>query len=302
MSTKIYNGYKIKNMKFSELNDFCMNIRQKIHEEAHKIVLKQIARECAEIVDNIFTKRFNQIPANYREKTEYSVYYAARSISLERIEKNKTFTCSFVLYPHGRNILCTFHSRNENFESIFSSTEGVEEYGYWNNTDKPENISEKQWRKRQKDWDKVFTRNPLKGCEYIPSLTGLMCDIINSDILYLFYSLGTKDDLKLIIENMPDFNKRLEALAHDMALGDLVQEELGPDINTITSRDFVNVFYKATDNIRNTEKGKSLVEKYKQEVREKIPEKITEEHLSLIILKEEKGNKDEETNQGQTKL
>ena len=35
------------------------------------------------------------------------------------------------------------------------SVPGVEEYGYWNNSDRPEEISQKSWDAREKNWDNI---------------------------------------------------------------------------------------------------------------------------------------------------
>lgn len=41
----------------------------------------------------------------------------------------------------------------------FKVPKGVEEYGYWNNTDQPEGVTTRQWNARGKTWDKVCLDN-----------------------------------------------------------------------------------------------------------------------------------------------
>ena len=40
--------------------------------------------------------------------------------------------------------------------------EWVEEYGYWNNTDKPDEIPQREWTRRKKAWDSVLQCNSLE--------------------------------------------------------------------------------------------------------------------------------------------
>jgi len=59
-------------------------------------------------------------------------------------------------------------NRKENpmsFEKMyekFMKETGFEEYGYWNNTDKPDDVSEDEWDERERVWDEVIDYIPIK--------------------------------------------------------------------------------------------------------------------------------------------
>lgn len=57
----------------------------------------------------------------------------------------------------------------------FCNKYGFEYYGFWNNTDRPSGISQKQWDARGKEWDDVL--NP----DYIPSLHGICSEFISKE-------------------------------------------------------------------------------------------------------------------------
>ena len=67
------------------------------------------------------------------------------------------------------DLLYTICKSRKNKDKAFRNKFGLEYYGYWNNTDKPKNISIKEWSKRCFDW-KV-----IKG---IPSLSGISIEIL----------------------------------------------------------------------------------------------------------------------------
>lgn len=52
--------------------------------------------------------------------------------------------------------LATFYSEKQEFIEIWESYPGIKEYMYYNNTDKPDNLTLKQWKKRQSDWEKAI--------------------------------------------------------------------------------------------------------------------------------------------------
>lgn len=51
----------------------------------------------------------------------------------------------------------------EYYTNLIEQLDYVSDYSYWNNTDKPDNLSETEWDKRRKNWNKIFDKDILVG-------------------------------------------------------------------------------------------------------------------------------------------
>ncbi|MCH6469874.1 hypothetical protein [Sinomonas terrae] len=83
----------------------------------------------------------------------------------------------------GRLHLLVF-ADNPQYENTLDDMEGVEEYGYWNNTDRPDGLSEAEWDARREAWDRVMPSGvpvehmlafTLRG-KYSPRMLSLISD------------------------------------------------------------------------------------------------------------------------------
>lgn len=83
----------------------------------------------------------------------------------------------------GRLHLLVFADKSE-YEEALEDVEGVEEYGYWNNTDRPEGVSEEEWDARRDAWGRVMPSGvpiehmlsfTLRG-KYSPGMLSLVSD------------------------------------------------------------------------------------------------------------------------------
>lgn len=60
----------------------------------------------------------------------------------------------------GNPLVLVFGSQSqENIKALIKSGV-VEDYGYWNNTDEPENVTEEEWEERRKAWSSIDDASP----------------------------------------------------------------------------------------------------------------------------------------------
>lgn len=186
MSTKIYNGYKLTQMSFKQLHNFMQNVRiemQKTHVELCKSLL--IKRSVALIdmyylygKEELETMMKNDGFVDFKDSSSayFSAYFEIMKKSKEHensdlaINNTYDFKSTACLFPSKGKILAVFFTSQDEFLEVWNSIDGILEYSYYNNVDKPDKIKESEWNQRRKDW-----KNALPGLG-IPSENGFIVE------------------------------------------------------------------------------------------------------------------------------
>ena len=273
MSTKIYNGYKIPK-SLDVLQDFIIDFRNK----AEEIVLNDLTKLTAEMtsynVDRFF---FNSLKEP--ELADSALQKVMRLIDDEysKIKKTKQrnptydFECEVsVLVPkESDKILLLLFTEKQNIKSLFESYEFIEEYCYWNNSDKPNDISESDWKQREIDWNKAL---PGSG---VPARNGLSFELIG-EWLPMF-------DASEVIKNMPSFEDRCKKVAKER-VASFIKD---PAVWELAKNGSIYKFIQEVSRFEQSEEGLQVYENLLKEARELLPETLTKE-LILSNLNEEK--------------
>lgn len=303
MSTKIYNGYRIRNVKSlkdfqnTKLKPFIDNSIKCVEEKIQQTIIKQ----SVEWFDNCcfgHTPSF-QIYDYWGDDLIENRILESRILNLARcnyhghwtkIEKTKLrdpgFDCSISLtilpYNHSTYFLMLFTEMPE-IEKLFEKIEGIEYYGYWDNTDPLEGYTWKQWEKRGEQWDKVFCRN------YIPSHNGFNIDIVNNNtnlepLTLMFLSGGDKIKNHLLnaIESYSynNYDKRVEKKTESLIIDKIMKRKRERLSTEDTFHDGLKYYNKARKIIK---RKPDILNKYKQKVSDILKEKITTEDIDKPI-------------------
>lgn len=133
MSTKIYTGFKVKTKSFSKILELVEQFRPKVIKVAN------------EKLDN-FKGTFDEWQARVDKIKKTNLRDLAVDTDFE-----------LVLFPTKNNyIIGIVYSENYELINEWMKSPLVENYSYWNNTDPPEKFSDKEWVKREKDWNAVL--------------------------------------------------------------------------------------------------------------------------------------------------
>lgn len=89
----------------------------------------------------------------------------------------------------------------------FRNKFGLSEYGYWNNTDKPEELTDAEWSERGKIWAIAI------GDDYIPANHGISFLVFSGERFIQGKELGDNDGKWL--KEVPSIQERAERLVHD---------------------------------------------------------------------------------------
>lgn len=151
MSTKIYWGYKIEQMSFHELLIFCNKLKP------------QFCAERNNFLHEVYGENYIKIWESLRGKQGFPLIDCSAEIIFIPT-KNAIFALTF--WEHGNKV----------YDSIWSRQPEVKYWGYWNNTDKPREISKKIWEERRKDWETCL---PGVG---IPTDSGFSFRLVNNNL------------------------------------------------------------------------------------------------------------------------
>ena len=164
-------------------------------------------------------------------------------------------------------LLCMFFAERKEFREIFEGSRGVEEYGYWNNTDRPDGISSREWNQRLSDWKKA-----------IPELSvvtdhGFKISLVGDHALGLVHR---KEAIPFVQEK----GRRAEKLAKRLLLNERMRK-MSEGVNIRLPEEMMRLFHQATE-WQNSDDGKIAHAKKIEEILPKLKD-LTEEDLTLKI-------------------
>lgn len=158
MSTKIYTAYRLKNGK--NLWKFIHKSKQQAKEGIEKILMDTYRRwlDDQEFLEKI-VKNYN--PEDYTSLAFEMSDYLTRKYKEQVTSPLRTPFNMDVSYTvresKGRYYIIPYcDGIMRNTLDFLREHEDLEEYSYWDNTDKPEEISQAKWNKRGDNWEKVI--------------------------------------------------------------------------------------------------------------------------------------------------
>jgi hypothetical protein len=203
MSTTIYNGKRLPEMSVYELNEFYKRLRGELIPMAKREYYKLIVKVCQEIYVYLQTGEYpghydlnlNEIKENrqaFKSNAKDMLIYAqdfvnntvrktSAAVFTYDSESDADFDVSLVVIPIDDKILCMPYANHGVLYDALTNRSELSDYGYWNNTDKPKDISESEWEQRKHDWDKAL---PRIG---VPKENGIVLHIVDAveDIIEL---------------------------------------------------------------------------------------------------------------------
>lgn len=223
MSTKIFNGFIIKNkVSTYELNEMMNIIRKEVNNTYLEIIYKDFITFIAKILDNKYCmnkKEYDLYLKNELKIKENDIIYRIfankvkeSTFSEDRINSDYDYSCNMTIHPLKNKTLLLLFSQKKEYKKLFGEwdEEGeiytknkfdfIDEYIYYNNSDKPKKISTKKWETREEDWDKAIGYKA-------PSSTGMIAEFINTKelpnkILFNDLEQGIEDIYEYRIERI----------------------------------------------------------------------------------------------------
>ncbi|MDA8344970.1 MAG: hypothetical protein M0Z66_05750 [Thermaerobacter sp.] len=285
MSTKIFNGYMLG---FSAMTDiwvidqWASVFRKRISHMEDDLRARLFATVTATLVDRIALlddpKRLLSIVNGLTDenaktlsdhRTPFMVAFEHIANHEKKIRETSMrdpdydFECNVqILHVPGRNILLAMlFTEQEAYRILWRRMPHVQEYAYWNSTDQPSYLTDEQWDRRRRDWDKAL------GEDGIPSLHGFGIDC---------HHVYGHPNLEQILQRMPTFQSRVRQSAAD----NLFREWL--DGRELTASNIIAMErqFKAW---RKTTHGRLAAVKLRHNVAQRLPQEITREMLTTSV-------------------
>ena len=172
MSIKIYNGYIIrKNLTLMELNELMNTLRKKWQKKVLRMYKKLYFEKfylysdlyvvnpdtCKKILEanniNLFLQK-ETFSETLADNLLWSLFDKIAKVTASGKYSPYNLSAQLQLLPLQDKLMILSFGNSEIDDLIqdVSASMGIEEYHYQNQTDKPEKISEEEWKRRYQDW------------------------------------------------------------------------------------------------------------------------------------------------------
>ena len=201
MSTKIYGGLRFKSRNIFEIHEQIQGLRGTVSREQERIHLSYLATRCARMIDNRLVRGipFEGSPLN-----------AATTDLEQRIDKARKqsdpicdVSGEIAIMPFQKRFYAMVFAANKDINNILSSKEIFDEYCYYDNTDRPEEISAREWRIREKVWTGILQPNG-----WIPGKCSLTAHF-EAENMWMF------SQAENVLKHIPSDDARVHSLAYD---------------------------------------------------------------------------------------
>ena len=175
-----------------ELKEFASKIRGIVKPIYDEIQHRVTAEICEQIIDSrVLDNLHNQVEIEEKRYgkaarmgsplsiAHWSIYERQKQIKISNLRDPLVdFSFNLIVIPIKGKVLAIYYTeQNEYIEALMYMGE-VSEYGYWNDSDKPAELTEEEWQTRREDWDIAL---PGIG---IPADNGFDIQLITDTCMY----------------------------------------------------------------------------------------------------------------------
>lgn len=168
MSTKLYDGILITEpLSWKIIREIRENIEQTFEQLNRKLTIEYFNEEYARTILKTHSQAL-EIYKNPDDKEEdHGIYFnALQRFKKEESEffKNKLLCKVHLFEPvvganSEKSPAYVINNNEPEYLNNLLKLPYIKEYGYWNNTDKPDELTEEEWDERRSDWNEVLDRN-----------------------------------------------------------------------------------------------------------------------------------------------
>jgi len=275
MSTKIYDGLRVATPEGKGM----LRFRKEVFDTAEPLLRegydRMVAMKSVDMLDRFMVK--GEVPEGIdREKPDCSVTGVMTKFLMDKAKEmskdlrardpEHDFTFSLSVYPFDDFTLLFPICEQKNVIEAIGTIQGIEEYGYWNNTDQPDEVTDEEWKERGKLWEEACDMGPL------------IISIPQDSFFYGCYPRA--------IEAIPDFKYRLHRVARSIAF----EWKLSVLEEPLNSSNIIRSFKKVDDWLK-TDEGQSRLENERQRAHSRMIQNISLEDLATPLTEFDSANR-----------
>lgn len=144
MSMKIHNGYIIPNTTLDTIRQRIMDSHTAVITTARSLVLNHAAAWAVDSADRRILK-----DKNLKDPTKSPVEIVNAKCSNDTCNVKTEITA----FEDGKDIYCMIFTSKDEIRDLLVAALGAQEFRYWDNTDRPDDIDQDQWNTRRAKWE-----------------------------------------------------------------------------------------------------------------------------------------------------
>lgn len=266
MSTKAYSGFRMKQRTFPAVLEALQKSLSVLTAHSEERKARFLARRAAELIDHFHVgiqrgMKVKNLSHGALVEARQEMMERQRAIRADmRRDPEVDFDIKLTLWYSKKTNAYIGHIDAESSKALdlFLHTGVAGEFGYWNNTDRPDNLNERQWKKRADVWREITRPDALPACAVSVPEPGF---VRSTDAA----------------QYVPTFDERVASVARDLALHEWVRESLTNGVEKLEmSR--ISRFLRRT-NLEGTDEHRLFREACKL-VQSLLPREITKDMLS----------------------
>ena len=217
MSIRIFNGAKVADVgSLTKLMEFIAEIRKDLRDAVHEHRANEI-KKMAGLLYDMYHSRDNDLINPEHDRSRIPLLVAMDRLVERTVDGSEHEEYSLAFAAHKGNTYAIPFFHDQNLLKVFFDHPKVSSFNYFNNADKPQDVTEAQWEKRKEVWEAIV------GTSGIPAETMLTIRLIDSKLLI-------PDDM--FMQEPHSVEEREEQLARIIAFQE-AEDQLEADSNPV---------------------------------------------------------------------
>lgn len=168
MSTKIHDGCRIKTTNLRKLHAFMLGMADRLRARQQELATERMAWLATEAIDAV---ALGTTKPQLSVTGESALHWVRAAIKKQTDLDGDDLDWTIGMWPQGSQVLAILFTGSAVLRQIWDSNPHIEPWGWWNNTDKPDEVSPRAWSVRRRAWAKALRMDEPGGG--IPARTAL---------------------------------------------------------------------------------------------------------------------------------
>lgn len=206
MSTKIYTGFRFRTNDIFAIQRLVAEWRVELAAIHRRELAALLAGMCAETIDrNAINAERNAGKNPFREARKEIRTRQKEVLGSGHRDPEVDFDFEIAILPHDGRVYGMVFSERSHWVDRWMEKEGIEDFAYWDNTDRPDDLSAKDWKARGRVWDGILRANAAGT----PGMSGFSAQCTDRML---------QPRLEEVMESIPTLEARVAARARETAM------------------------------------------------------------------------------------